>query len=1479
MSHSHRRPWPILPVLVLLSTGGLACNGSRGTKPAEQDSLPPGARGTVVRTSTGAQGPKVWAIVIGIDQYGDDLIPSCHGAARDAGAVGDWFVKTAGWTGRNVLKLTDLGQPTPGPDPEKVSNVQPTKANLEWAFKVWLAPRVGAGDLVVVMFAGQAVALPPRPNDPPGSPGRYYLLPSDARGTQWDKTGWRLDEALDDLASKGKNPIVCWLDTSVFGRGKRADREKDFVPSATPLLQSLVRWPGVTAWLAADGQPAAESATVGEVGPFASALLAALGTPEHPCNLHECLNRLNQNPVVTRQGFRTLGGVEPALSLWTAKVQQGSQAHREILLQRGHAGGISALGFTADGAKMITGAQDSTLKIWTVADRRVRRALAYHLVGVTSLSLSPDGTLLASGDGAGWLRLWDLAQEREILTGPPHDRGVERVAFLPEGRRFVSLDRDGKCWLWETTDPINKVRQISRRCTGMVASTHVGPLAFALAEDDGKIQLHGPDGKLIVAVDGPEGVVTSRRLAFDGKILLAGSDQGLVVAWDVATTKEVFRRARDRTLDTVAIGPGGDLVRRCRGTRSVLSGPTRSRSAPAARDRAPPANLIATSDDGRWLAVCTESGTLHAWKANEAGTYERFPLEGVEGSGLTTMVGFTPGGRKLVSGDQDGGLRTWDLPDGIQRPRIPPRRGQIATLSVSEDTRYLLQVSQDREAQVWDLEAGRTLALIPGKWTEGVLSPDGAIAYLTTLNPKDDEPRVVAVDRATGRRLDVRYVRPQAAEGGPATTHPFGKLTISRDGLWLAAASAQGVLACVWDAKTGRVVQTIRGHEEPNAITAIGFSADGKEVLTAGEDGTAKVWDRTQPAPEKPLATFAMTDEATGAPLPITAAALAPTAPRRVVTGALNGQLLLWEDGKEKPTDLGSLDRAILAVAFTPDGQAFAAAGADRSVWVWQTSRPRQRIRLEPNPQHTEQINALLGWPNNTLFVSGSEDTTIRFWSLAERKLLGTLSAEQGTPDWVAYTPEGLFDSSIGGESQVTWLDNREVLSFDQVAERFRVYKLTDPLRRGIRPKAPEWPSEPPPRLTIDEPAQPAQKERVLPLTISLGEPGLANVRLYQNGVPVMSVEDFNAASEVMSVEDLNAASGKRRFSAKVALRHGLNRFYVMAGRPGATDVEGRSPVVEVRFDGPDTPPRLHVLALGVSRYKKDGRSLQFADRDARELADFLHSKGVGELGTPGLSIVLTDDEVKEDSVAEKFEELRNQVKGRPEDTVVVFMAGHADLLDKRFYLLLPPFPFRDGPNQKGAMVPAAVASGEAALDYATVYRNLSRLNALQRLVMIDACQAEAIGDDPGVRQIQESIDGGAQRAKTAYLLAARRGEPANEQAALKHGLMTYAMLRGMGDTRLETLPDWKFLDDLPNADRDHDGKVTTDELRWYADLSIPRLAEHFPLLVQRTGAGPFQPTANLEQKPRVQASGASFPIIEVGTGSPPGTTASGADR
>ncbi|WP_406700920.1 caspase family protein [Singulisphaera sp. Ch08] len=1391
--------------------------------------------------------PQAWVVAIGIDQYQDNTIPSCHGAARAARAVAKWFGDTANWSSDHVLVMDERGtaEPTKGISSE---GVLPTLANLDWAFKTWLPQRVRPEDTVVVYFAGHALGLPPSADAPPGSPGREYLLPIDARRLQWDKSGWALDEAIDGLAASGQNPVVCWLDTSLHGRGERIEPKSEFIPSATPLLQKLVRWPGVTAWLAADGKPAIESARVGALSPFTAALIDSLGTPERPNNLLAALDRLQQDQTLAQQGFRTLGGIDPGLDLWASTIRQASLLKRELLLQRGHAGAVSALAFSADGSRMISGAQDSTVKIWAVSDRKLLRSLSYHMVGVTSLGLNARGDRLASGDGSGWLRVYDLIKQNEVAPAPPHERGVDQVAFLLESDLIASLDMDGKSWLRKADNPVVENRLLSNHATGIATASGVGPVALALAEDDGKLTLLGPAGKPLSIIDGPGGVVTGRRLATNGGLVVAGDDQGHFLVWDAKGSKEVLKQKSAAAIDALAISPSSEIaVASGKELRVLAIGTT----PPAELVLALPdnANLVAFSKDGQWLAACTASGALQLWQLTGPKTAEPLPLENVGTKGQTTTFAFSPDGRKLVSGDKDGGLRTWDLPDGHQRPPVPSRRGQVASLSVSGEGRYLLQVSQDRQAQVWDLENGRSLSALEGDWIAGVLSPDGSRVYLTA--EKDGE--IVAINREENRTLPTIYERPEAIR------QRFGKLALSPDGHWIAAGSLEGAVACLWEASSGKLVQTVRGHLDPHPITSVGFSGDSRHWLTASEDGSVKVWDRENIDPAQvPVATYSMIDPKSGDPVPITAAHLSPIAPRKVVGGGIDGQLLLW-DGDARPIDLGSLGHAILAVTFTPDGRWIAAAGADKSVWIWETSQPRRRLRLEPVPQHSEQVNALVAWPNSRLIASGSDDTTIRLWRPDERSLLGTLSAQQGSSDWVAYTPDGLFDCSIGGESQVTWFDDKVILTLEQVYDRFHVFKLTDQLRQGTHPKAPAPPRREPPRLTIDAPPEPVAAQRLTQLKISVAEANLTNLRLYQNGVPVLSGADLSPDAKRQVV------------TAPIKLRHGLNRFHVMAGRPESTEVEGRSETIEIRFDGPDTPGQIHILAVGVSHYDDKAHALQFADRDAVELSNYLEKSGNRASGTPGLQIVLTNADVTEAKVNEAFTKIRERVKTRPEDTVAIFLAGHADTLNGQFHLLLPSFPFSESDPKTGrpkrGMAALDLAS-QSVLPYVAVYRNLSRLGALQRVVMIDACQAEAIRDDPGVRMIQELVDTDAHRAKTAYLLAARRGEPAGEVAALAHGLMTYALLKGMGDPNLETVPGLTLFNELPSADQNRDGLITTDELRWYASVTVPKLAASFPQLVMRAGANaqstPFRPTANLAQDAQLQGSVVSFPLVEL---------------
>ena len=67
-----------------------------------------------------------------------------------------------------------------------------------------------------------------------------------------------------------------------------------------------------------------------------------------------------------------------------------------------------------------------------------------------------------------------------------------------------------------------------------------------------------------------------------------------------------------------------------------------------------------------------------------------------------------------------------------------------------------------------------------------------------------------------------------------------GSVTWSPDGKGIVTASGDRT-AKVWDAKTGQELLTLIGHDQE--VASVVRSPDGRQILTASHDRTAKVWD------------------------------------------------------------------------------------------------------------------------------------------------------------------------------------------------------------------------------------------------------------------------------------------------------------------------------------------------------------------------------------------------------------------------------------------------------------------------------------------------------------------------------------------------------------------------------------------------------------------------------------------------------------
>jgi WD40 repeat protein len=299
------------------------------------------------------------------------------------------------------------------------------------------------------------------------------------------------------------------------------------------------------------------------------ALLSTLIPESQPPVLPQLDDKLKQVLVGTSIVLLALGGVwysqsrESAITKSSNPSQPASTTSENSDLPKtlkGHSSDVNAIAFTPDGKTIVTGSDDKTIKLWSLATGEEIRTLKKHSNWVWTLAISPDGKTLASGSADHTIKLWNLATGEEILTLKGHSSGVTSVAFSPDGATLASgsLDKTIKLWNLQTGQEIRTLEGHVKE----VDSIAFSPDGKILASGgwDKKIKLWNlTTGKEIRTLEGHSDSILAVAFSPDGMQIASGSKDKTIKLWNLVTGEAISTfKGHDDKVNSVAYLPSPD---------------------------------------------------------------------------------------------------------------------------------------------------------------------------------------------------------------------------------------------------------------------------------------------------------------------------------------------------------------------------------------------------------------------------------------------------------------------------------------------------------------------------------------------------------------------------------------------------------------------------------------------------------------------------------------------------------------------------------------------------------------------------------------------------------------------------------------------------------------------------------------------------------------------------------------------------------
>jgi WD40 repeat protein/tRNA A-37 threonylcarbamoyl transferase component Bud32 len=535
----------------------------------------------------------------------------------------------------------------------------------------------------------------------------------------------------------------------------------------------------------------------------------------------------------------------------------------------------------------------------------------------------------------------------------------------------------------------------------------------------------------------------------DGQTALTGGKDKVARRWDAGTGQPIGRPLRhNHPVWAVSFSPDGRTILTGAGDAEKHEGEVRLWDAATGQPLGPPlphpdeVHATAFSPDGRrFLTVCDEE--VRVWRLEDGRPTTSFalphprPAKRIEKIQPRLWAIFSPDGKLVLTGGEDGTARLWDAAGGAARGEPLCHDGPVLSLAFSPDGKLIVTGSYDGTARIWDEATCRQRGPAlphPGSVHAVVVRFDSQ--FVATGSSVEDR------DPQTGKRTaiagEVRLWRTATGELlGEPMRHSLPVWSVAfRPGGGKLLAGSRDRTARFYSIVDGGLLGKPLDHE--GTVANVVFSPNGKLALTASAGGdhsaNARLWEV---APGDPVVWSAVAVQVEGQKVRVDSFSsdgnkmlgIAGRGAREydVVTGQPAGPML------QHP-------HSLRAASYIPDGRHILTIGEPYDLRVWD----RVGGRLVGEWPAGAEIVSLSFSADGEYAALGRADCTVSVCRVTTGELLGPIVTLPPQYSGQILHPEGrtLYAHDSGGDVQEWDVRTGKVLHVRRVTGSIRYIRF-----------------------------------------------------------------------------------------------------------------------------------------------------------------------------------------------------------------------------------------------------------------------------------------------------------------------------------------------------------------------------------------------------------------------------------------------------